>query len=380
VILAGLMLAQAVVVPKLLEFPVATDELVAIEAVIRLPKLEVGHRYRLDQAALNAVKMTPQYGRRDISRILSPGYRFRIDQLADALRIGLTVDPKDLGAGLSVLSSVLTEPTFLPDAIKVDKLPESFPWRRALRSYDSAQMDISQESLRDVWKYVVQPNLVTIGVRGPFNPGSAKALWKDRERFWSDYQPNKTVSGRSPSPRLDIGEPPILLMSSEVPVLTTLDLVVATLMGGGKDSVLWSVCREQLRMSYQQGAYLLPTLTGWEYRLAIATDKSILDPEKVESLRARLHEGIEKLSQVDLAHANGLLRGYIAYGQPGIPILLGNSSVTGGDANDALFRDMYLSMKGVPPIDKTDWTVDVSVAEVKSHLHKLLDLAKVSYK
>ncbi|MEI7577807.1 MAG: hypothetical protein WCK51_13015 [Armatimonadota bacterium] len=364
----------------MIEFPTTEGEVVAIEALIRLPKLEPGHRFRLEQAAYNAVKMTPQYGKRDISRILAPGYRFRIDQLADTLRIGLTVEPKDLGSGLSVLSSVLTEPTFLPDAIKVESMPAISPWLKAIRSFDLVPMEVDQGLLQDIWKYVIRPEAITVGVRGPIPAGRATQLWHERERFWQEYLPNKTVSGRSPKLRLDIGNPPILLFSSQVSVLEPLDIMAATLLSGGKDTILWKVCRESLTMSYQQDAFLIPTSSGWEFKIAIATDKRILEEDAVNQLKSKLLTSVDQLSEADLSHAKGLLTGFFELGQPGIPIRIGNTQLTGGDANEMLFRDLYLAAKSSPPFSSSSWLAGSSLADAKKRLRSIIENSSVSFR
>ncbi len=379
-IVSALIMGRAVLMPHLIEFPTPSGDVVAIEVLIELPPLEPGHRFRLEQAARNAIKMTPQYGRRDISRILAPGYRFRIDQLADALRIGLTVEPKDLGAGLSVLSSVLTDPTFLPDAIKIETVPITQPWQRAIRSFETAVMEVDQASLRDVWKYVIRPEAITIGVRGPVVVGRASQLWRERERFWQEYAPQKTVSGRSPKLTLDIGKPPILVLASKIPLLNAEDLLAATLMGGGKDSILWRLCREQLKMSYLQDAFLVPTQTGWEFRIAIATDQRILEEGAVTKLLSQMVGEIERLSEKDLQHARGLLKGYFEWGQPGLPIKLGQTEMTSGDDNEILFRDLYLNHKKSATFSAGAWISGAGLDTVRSRLKTLLENSSISFK
>lgn len=378
--LAALVVGQAVAMPKLVEFPTSKGDLVAIEALIKLPKLEPGHRYRLMQAAYNAVKMTPSYSRRDISRVMAPGYRFRVDQLADALRLGLTVEPKDLAAGLSVLSSVLTEPSFLPDAIKVDPSKGVAGWARATQSFQMVPTDIDQAYFQDIWKIVVQPGAITVGVRGPFAEGAASAAWAKRETYWREYTPNKSVYGRSTKTKLETGEPPILVFRTSLNKLTPSDVFAATVMGGGKDSLLWKICREELRMSYRQEAFVVPTENGWEFRMAVATDSSNSGPEKVSELRERLSKGIDSLVDSDLVHAQGLLRGYFQYQQFGFPMLLGACQVTGGDVNETLFRDMYLTAKGVPALNDVQWLDSPSLGDCKKKLHDLLDAASVELK
>jgi len=380
VIVSALIMGRAVLMPHLIEFPTSSGDVVAIEALIQLPPLEPGHRFRLDQAARNAIKMTPQYGRRDISRILAPGYRFRIDQLADALRIGLTVEPKDLGAGLSVLSSILTDPTFLPDAIKVETTPNTQPWQRATRSFEMVPMDVDQAILRDVWKYVIRPEAITIGVRGPVIGGRASQLWRERERFWQEYVPQKTVAGRSPKINLDIGKPPILVLKSKVPLLTAEDLLAATLMGGGKDSILWRLCRVELKMSYLQDAFLVPTESGWEFRIAIATDESIFAEGAVAKFMSQLAREVEKVSETDLQHARGLLTGFFELGQPGLPIKLGQTEMTSGDDNEILFRDLYLNSKKSAAFAAGTWISGAGVDSAKARLRAILESSSISFK
>ena len=122
-------------VPEIREYAIPGSDNVAIEAVIKLPPLNSSQRYVLGQAMQVAVQLTPEFGNRDILHVQKTGTRFRLYQAADHLRIGLTVDKGDFGPGLSLLHSVLTEPSFLADTIKARRTRMSSPWGPAYRGF-----------------------------------------------------------------------------------------------------------------------------------------------------------------------------------------------------------------------------------------------------
>jgi hypothetical protein len=152
------------------------------------------------------------------------------------------------------------------------------------------------------------------------------------------------------------------------------------MLGGGKDTILWKVCREGLKMSYQQDAFVLPTEAGWEFRIAVATDARILKEDAVSQLVSSLAQAVDGLSETDLQHARGLLKGFFEYGQSGIPIKLGQTAMTTGDDNETLFRDLYLNYKRSAPFSSKTWISGVSLIEAKTQLKAILESASISFK
>jgi len=143
----AILACQVSSVPDIVEYPNLKAQSVAIEAIVKLPKMNPAQRYVLSQAMNLAVQMTPEYANKDILRILQTGTRFRLYQAGDHLRVGLTVDPDELGSGLNLLHSVLTEPSFLADTIKARKSNVVLPWSPAYRGFDFQENALDRDTL-----------------------------------------------------------------------------------------------------------------------------------------------------------------------------------------------------------------------------------------
>ena len=178
------LLKQFSSVPDITEYPIANQNVIAIEAVVNLPKLNPAQRYVLSQSLNIAVQMTPEYGSRDVLAVMTTGTRFRLFQTADSLRIGLTVDSDQLGPGLSLLHSVLTQPTFLEETIKVRKSAWSDPWDPAYSGYQQQEMPLDRSEIAALWQGIMRPKSISIAVSGKFHAGDPTKRWRSMAYPW----------------------------------------------------------------------------------------------------------------------------------------------------------------------------------------------------
>ena len=70
---ALIFLSHLSTVPEITEYPTANKDSIAIEAIVKLPPLNPAQRYVLSQAMNLAVQMTPEYGNKEVLRLLKTG-------------------------------------------------------------------------------------------------------------------------------------------------------------------------------------------------------------------------------------------------------------------------------------------------------------------
>ena len=369
--------SQVSSVPEIVEYPDSNRRSIAIEAIIKLPALNPAQRYVLSQATNLAVQMTPEYANQDVLRILQIGTRFRLYHGADHLRIGLTVDSENLGSGLSLLHSVLTEPSFLADTIKARRSTIAFPWAAAYRGFDFQEMPLDRDTIVALWQGIMRPKNISVAISGRFPKGAPSERWRSNQTGWVYTVPDQLPLSYPPLAKSVPNNPPILVFDSKPITLFkgTLAsyLLAANAIGVGKESVQWLVAREGMNLSYQQEAFLIPTSSGWRFRMAFATDENGVKPEVISELRAKLRAKCEAMTQKDLDHAVGLGRGYLVNQMPTLPLILGISEVLANDANDQLYLKLYWKTQF-----GFEWDAQSLLTEMKTT--KLDDLKKLLLK
>ena len=345
IVLAQLGTAQANPTPEITEYPSPKQEAIAIEAIIDLPKLNPAQRYVLSQAMTVAVQMTNEYGNRDVLRVLQTGTRFRLFQAADHLRIGLTVDNDQLSAGLSLLHSVLTQPTFLAETIKVRKSAWSDPWSPAYSGFESQEIPLNREDIVALWQGVVKSKSISLAVSGDFRAGVPTQKWRAMPSGWGAVVPDRLPLAFPPKMKQVENSVPLLIFDSKPITITRANMasyfLAANALGVGKDSILWIAAREEMNLSYRQESFLLPTEAGWKMRMAFATDEDGKKPETIAALRTKLRARCEAFSQADLDHAIGLGKGYLQNQIPTLPLVLGIGDTASFDSNDQLYLKHY---------------------------------------
>ncbi|MEI7984381.1 MAG: hypothetical protein WCI55_02035 [Armatimonadota bacterium] len=379
-----LFLIQNSSVPQIVEYPNQNRRSVAIEAIVKLPSLNSSQRYVLSQSLSIAVQMTPEYGNRDVLRILQTGTRFRLYQAADHLRIGLTVDPEDFGPGLSLMHSVLTNPTFLQDTIKVRKSSIVNPWAPAYRGFELQETFLQREDIVGLWKGIMRPKNISVAISGRFRANEPSEKWRGMQSDWDTVVPSQLPLTYPPKLKEVPNTPPILVFDSK-PISISKDtlgtyLLAANSLGIGKESIQWLVAREELNMSYRQEAFLIPTTGGWRFRMAFATDNGSIKPETIAELRTKLRAKSEALTQIDLDHAIGLGKGYLTNRMPNLPMVLGVGEVLSGDANDELYIRHYFKT-----MFSFDWDAqslfvqmkNTTVADLRKLVTKIIDESDV---
>lgn len=341
--------SQATPLPEITEYPAQDQEYVAIEAIIDLPKLNPSQRYVLSQAMNIAVQMTPEFGNRDVLHALRTGTRFKLYQAADHLRIGLAVENDDLTTGLSLLRSVITQPTFLTETIKARHSAWIDPWAPAYSGYAQQETPLDHDTMAQLWQAIMKPKNISVAVSGRFRAGVPTEKWRSMQALWQSLPDNGLPLKFPPKIAPKPNPVPIILFDSKPITISRTNMaayfLAANSLGVGKDSILWSVAREEMNLSYRQESFLMPTESGWVFRMAFATDAEGVKPETISTLRQKIRARCEALTQADLDHAVGLGRGYLVNEVPTLPLIIGIGSTVSNDSNDQLYLKHYWALK-----------------------------------
>ncbi|MCG9894348.1 MAG: hypothetical protein MH204_02585, partial [Fimbriimonadaceae bacterium] len=156
-----------------------------------------------------------------------------------------------------------------------------------------------------LWAHARRRDRTTIAAVGPTDQVDFQAIGESAAR-------PRTDGARTPARfRLKPAIPAVLqgwnviLMQGDRPrsplgPTASADLVAAAALGTGKDSFLFRVLRERLRLSYRPEASLIPTRDGWVWRMSlIRRNGSFADLD----LPALLRQEIDAWTEADLTRA-----------------------------------------------------------------------------
>jgi predicted Zn-dependent peptidase len=336
VLLCGLAGAQVVEVPE----NSATE--VALEAVVSLPKLTAGERGLLGVIVRALPRGTEQYSRKDMM-ITTDGAPVVTDLMADHVRVGFTVPPENLKAGISLMENLLrrarisAEDLGSPMAMPIDS------WMGSLVTTVYPVPSLRADRVRDLYRKVFRPERVVLAVGGKFAPGEPTALWKSKVATWQvgreptfrdDYT---TATTRISENLLEIRKPAQFSPSM---------LLAVFALGSGKGSSLFRIAREELALSYRQEAILWPSEGGFETRLLVRTTQK---QPGLEELRTALLKDVESWTEAERSRALGMAEAVMLRSLPFSPLYLSSRGPLSDSLSDRTFLAGYWTLKTGAP-------------------------------
>lgn len=330
--------------------------LVSIQAVVKLPALDSRHRNLLRLTAGCLGRETKTFSAAQIASVPgNVGSRIRVTLMEDHLRVGMDVAPGDLSIGVSMMGSILREPTITPDdlqAVADDLQFRRFPyWRQALDLRPFEPPKYLQRDLDELMAVVFRPENVTLGVGGKLEPGLATRKWEEVKAKWTLGRPPQLRLEPDTSP----GKPPtggtMTLFDFQGPAFSPTDaafttkLLALTALGSGKSAALWRIAREKLGLSYRQESILYPVQGGFLPRLLIAhSGKEDLE-KKAATLETGLLDDIKAWTDDDRKRAIGMAESYLTRGGELSPLYFLPDRPVGRDLGDQVFLRAYWQMK-----------------------------------
>jgi hypothetical protein len=294
----------------------------------------------------------------------------------------LTVENGDLNSGLSILNSVLTEPSFIKEAMKPAATSLGSFWQLAYETVPIVECNFEPWQVQLIWNSSVNRDTITIGVRGNFQKGAPTKRWNElggwlpiTDRRLPNFLGKKTLAEVQRNTKLLLFETPTLTPSgSEISEA----LLASTILGTGKECLLWRICREEMMMSYRQEAFLYPDRKGWRLRIAIATDENGIAPESISTVRDRLIKAVNELKSSDLVWAKGAARGYLQNQLQTLPMVLGVGGILSEEPADQLYLFWQAKLnRNWNPNEILESMEKVQLDIVKKHLIEMLNQMNV---
>lgn len=185
------------------------------------------------------------------------------------------------------------------------------------------------ETVQEVFRQAVQAGTLVIVLAGKFESGQGSAALSARLASMPEA-PRRGVA-RFDSLPLPLGRRPDGFASYELRGKATLAsdpgfpalALAATGLGTGKESTAFRILRQQLGLSYQQGAALWPTQGGWVPRLMLIQARGVESSALPAKVREAVLKDIEAWDEEALARMKAMFRAAMEQGLPDAPLWLG---------------------------------------------------------
>lgn len=368
---------------ELIEVPSPAESKITLEAYVRLPELSNAHLYVLTKATAAAVRQTSKFPPRSVRAVFSPGYGPRYSVTGNGIRIGFTVEPDNWKTGLSLMQSILTEPVFLSDLDREPDATVKSPIDRFYQIGDVFKRDFNPRGVLPMWYSLVNSKTVTVAISGPFATGEPTKRWESYASGWTNSgRNNLQVNTKTEFPPARNTDDRIVMLESaslQEPIAPL--TLAATILGVGRDSILFRLCREEMKISYQQEAIVLPDRKNWRLRVGVFTDQKNTDPVVLLKLKDELKKSINALSESDVQRALGAAKGALQYQQRTLPIIIGNPGELPSDPASRLHFDLVwrtIEGKRFEPSSLISDMNTVGLEKVKSLLNRFIDSCELS--
>lgn len=289
----------------------AIGENVQIECIVPTDKVPKHRRWLLELICRTIPQGTENFAANQMKRVVRNWSPPTVHLNSDHIRIAFAVSEDDLSEGYSLLESILLRPTLLKSELdkSIDQAFRSSedPWESLELRRDSGAYAVTMEDARAFWRWFVSNNRPTIHVFSALPEGSLNTRWTSRPISWPTpvRQEPYVRERRITPPQVNPGNvevAPTRLLPKSDPNLAAV-FVGLSILGHGKEALLFRVVREKLQMTYRQEALLSAVPEGWMVRLKWGGDAKA----DRAAIKDALLKAIDELSEADLTRATKLL-------------------------------------------------------------------------
>lgn len=356
--------------PKVVEAIDPTANRLAVQIVVKLPELdarELGMAKVLEDILLDG---TQQFTKAQLMSMTNAlGMPIRCWLMPDSLRIQYSLPKGSMQAATAIADSVCRHASLSAESLAASLASLPFKnrdyWVEALDPFVAKYERIRLSDLREFYGHLFRPENITIGVAGSFTKGEAEGQFAS---MFTDWVPAKDTYPRyhftdfpkeMVSRRRQIAT--VELSSEAMPEDVGKNVLMASVMGLGKGSVVFRTLREKLALSYRQEAFLWPSASGLQLRvIAVVTD--VERARQAEpTMRSEILAAVDALSEEDLGRAKALLRSAWQDGVIGGPIYFDNGRPLAGTPEDAALLAAYGQIKTNVP-----WSLDFLLSKVQN--------------
>lgn len=282
----------------------------------------------------------------------------KVVTMPDYLRLQIVMPKSKSGLSLAgeFVYAILTRPALreqdIVRAIEQLQAEEPPPWIAAMNGLEYRYDRLRQGDVRRIWERALRPENLSFVVGGGIEAGAGKEELMGRFERWN---PVRDVG----PPRVDPPARPRLSVQGEVStfMLTGRTLTPASessaarllavfALGVGKDGSMTRVLREELGLSYLQGAVLWPTKDGWSPRLFMVRKTENGDAKYAAVMRDSLLKDIEGWDEGTVLRAQAMAEAAFTRDLAGSPIWLDHEGPMAQSLADRCAWRGYLEMVG----------------------------------
>ncbi len=349
-------LATTIFPGRFVELPMPTATSINVAIVVPLPAFGARDRAVTRVLGRALLEGTDEFTKNHIRELThGSGQSVSCSVMPDHIRIQFGFAPQDFASGLIVAKSMIEEATLSDDAVKAAIESLSYAktsyWTRALLPEAADYDGIKSFDVRLLYYQLFKPERLSIAVSGPFQPDQARDYWVKLYEDWHQKSVRRLVPGVGAEKGLIQASDPVTTIELAGPEFTGSDpklpakLLAIYALGAGKDSALWRVVRERLRMSYRQEAFLWPTADGFRARIVIAVKPSDQEGTFAQAAQSALLEDVASWTDANRSRASALAQSVYLRGLPLNPLQLQANGVIGVSQADRTFMTAYWPLK-----------------------------------
>ncbi|MBS1714893.1 MAG: insulinase family protein [Armatimonadetes bacterium] len=385
---AVLALATVLGGPKVIEVSEPGCGQVVVQAFVKAPP-NMSDR---EQAAWDVLALTLYDGTSEFSRYplvsygSQAGVPLKIEAWPDFLSIRI-VEPKGgLAVGAQILESLCYRASLTTQAtlesVQTLRRRRTDGWTAGLFNLDPPYDKVTVEQVRNLYAVAFRPENTTLVFGGELLGGEGQkeaarrfvAVGPAPSRLRFDRPARPRISTKDRVATFELCGEPLSpnSVSGKAKVLATFAL------GVGKDTSLFRIVRQQMRLSYRQEAVLWPSQRGWSPRFLFARSAADAEPESLAEVREALLKDVQTWEAPVLERAKAMARASFDGTSPVTPFWVSPEGRMTSVLSDRCAWTGINAMMTGGTVGVPDFT-DVTVEELKAAASDLIDKAQGAF-
>lgn len=355
-ILPLLVAASAIFPGRFVELPMPASDTICISVVAPTGELDP----RESGIVRVLARMIPQgaleYPKSKIDALTIPtGHPLTCTVMPDHLCLQADVPAAYLREGLDMVHTLIEKAYLneedLDQALGELPFAKNSYWKIAL---DPMTIDFEKIDRRDIfamYQKLFQPANLSIAVSGPFADNEARDLWL---KYYEDWKPQEILhprTGLSAEARPMQALQPITTIEVAGTEFKGSDatlpdkLLAIFALGVGKDSTVFRVIRQKLRISYRQEAFLWPTAAGFRPRIIVAVKPRNDEDGLGGQIKSAVLGDVDTWNEATRLRALAMAQAVYGRGLPLDPLVLQTAGNVGLSQDDRTFMTAYWPLK-----------------------------------
>lgn len=316
----------------------------------------------------------------------------QIITMPDYMRIQFVLPKEGLSLAGDLLFSIMTRPAFreqdISKVIADLQAEEQQSWTPALEGVEYHYDQIRKGDVERVWKLAMRPENLTFIVGGNIVAGTGINELTTRFEKWSrDRSARSIVGDRVAMPAITVaGSTSVFLLQGKVmkpdTSMSAAKLLSIFALGVGKDATMFRVLREDLGLSYFQGAVLWPSSEGWIPKFLMVRKSEPDEGKYAVQMKEAMLADIENWDRGTLQRAMAMATAAFTRPMETSPIWLDSRGAMSQTLIDRCAWRGYLEMIGTGPL-RTGLLLgamsNVDLDQIKEQAREVIDHSNVGW-